>query len=182
MAIDIDLSTYVTAITSPDTNNGDGCRVTIWVSGCMHNCPECQNKWMQKYGLGKPLNNKMIQLIIEKCDHDYIDGITLSGGDPMDQGPQSLKNLEYFLKTFKEYYPNKTVWLYTGCTWLELIWVPQKRKLLDYIDVVVDEKYDKNLRSITIPFRGSTNQHIIDVKKSLKEKKMVTIPDETFLH
>ena len=173
---------HITAITSPDTNNGDGCRLTIWVAGCTHNCPECQNKWMQKYNIGKPLDYKMMQLIIEKCNHPYIDGITLSGGDPMDQTVESLTLLTRFLKLFKEYYPDKTVWVYTGCMWTEVYYNVRKRWMLKYVDVLVDEPFDKSLKSITIPFRGSTNQHIIDVQKSLKVKHMVTIPDETFIH
>ena len=177
---------HIMAVTGPDINNGPGFRVTIWVSGCTHACPGCQNKHTWKYGQGHKLDDmvpyhltckeKILNLIGDK----HIDGVTISGGDPLDQSEQALKELAKFLSNIKKRYPEKSIWLYTGYLIEDLKNYPYK-EVIKNCDVIIDGPYVKEKRNITIPFRGSTNQRIIDVQKSFKENKICTIDDSEFI-
>ena len=177
---------HIMAVTGPDINNGSGFRVTIWVSGCTHACPGCQNKHTWKYGQGHKLDDmvpyhltckeKILNLIGDK----HIDGVTISGGDPLDQSAQALKELAKFLSDIKKRYPKKSIWLYTGYLIEDLNNYPHK-EVIKNCDVIIDGPYVKEKRNITIPFRGSTNQRIIDVQKSLEENKICTIDDLEFV-
>lgn len=177
---------HIMAVTGPDINNGPGFRVTIWVSGCTHACPGCQNKHTWKYGQGHKLDDmvpyhltckeKILNLIGDK----HIDGVTISGGDPLDQSAQALKELAKFLSNIKKRYPEKSIWLYTGYLIEDLKNYPYK-EVIKNCDVIIDGPYIKEKRNITIPFRGSTNQRIIDVQKSFKENKICTIDDLEFV-
>lgn len=155
---------YIT-ITSPDVNNGKGCRATIWVAGCSHACKGCHNVFAQDYNIGKPLMtcfNKLDNII----NKSYMQGITISGGDPLDQSEDSLKELMHFLCGFKEKYPTKDIWIYTGYTISELRNKHSKYidAILDTVDVLVDGLYIEEKRDLTLPFRGSSNQNIIYLK------------------
>lgn len=177
---------HIMAVTGPDINNGPGFRVTIWVSGCTHACPGCQNRHTWKYGQGHKLDDmvpyhitckeKILNLIGDK----HIDGVTISGGDPLDQSAQALKELAKFLSNIKKRYPEKSIWLYTGYLIEDLKNYPHK-EVIKNCDVIIDGPYIKEKRNITIPFRGSTNQRIIDVQKSFKENKICTIDDSEFI-
>ena len=177
---------HIMAVTGPDINNGSGFRVTIWVSGCTHACPGCQNKHTWKYGQGHKLDDmvpyhltckeKILNLIGDK----HIDGVTISGGDPLDQSAQALKELAKFLSDIKKRYPKKSIWLYTGYLIEDLNNYPHK-EVIKNCDVIIDGPYVKEKRNITIPFRGSTNQRIIDVRKSFEENKICTIDDSKFV-
>ena len=177
---------HIMAVTGPDINNGPGFRVTIWVSGCTHACPGCQNKHTWKYGQGHKLDDmvpyhitckeKILNLIGDK----HIDGVTISGGDPLDQSEQALKELAKFLSNIKKRYPEKSIWLYTGYFIEDLKNYPYK-EVIKNCDVIIDGPYVKEKRNITIPFRGSTNQRIIDVQKSFKENKICMIDDSEFV-
>ena len=177
---------HIMAVTGPDINNGPGFRVTIWVSGCTHACPGCQNKHTWKYGQGHKLDDmvpyhitckeKILNLIGDK----HIDGVTISGGDPLDQSAQALKELAKFISNIKKRYPEKSIWLYTGYLIEDLNNYPHK-EVIKNCDVIIDGPYVKEKRNITIPFRGSTNQRIIDVQKSFKENKICTIDDLEFV-
>ena len=177
---------HIMAVTGPDINNGPGFRVTIWVSGCTHACPGCQNNHTWKYGQGHKLDDmvpyhitckeKILNLIGDK----HIDGVTISGGDPLDQSAQALKELAKFLSNIKKRYPEKSIWLYTGYLIEDLKNYPYK-EVIKNCDVIIDGPYVKEKRNITIPFRGSTNQRIIDVQKSFKENKICTIDDSEFI-
>ena len=177
---------HIIAVTGPDINNGPGFRVTIWVSGCTHACPGCQNKHTWKYGQGHKLDDmvpyhltckeKILNLIGDK----HIDGVTISGGDPLDQSAQALKELAKFLSNIKKRYPEKSIWLYTGYLIEDLKNYPYK-EVIKNCDVIIDGPYVKEKRNITIPFRGSTNQRIIDVQKSFKENKICIIDDSEFV-
>lgn len=160
---------YIT-ITSPDVNNGKGCRATIWVAGCSHNCKGCHNVFAQNYNIGKPLMTCFDKLdnIINKS---YMQGITISGGDPLDQSENSLKELMYFLYEFKDKYPKKDIWIYTGYTISELKDKHSQYidEILNIIDVLVDGPYIEEKRDLTLPFRGSSNQNIIHLKENHKD-------------
>ena len=177
---------HIIAVTGPDINNGPGFRVTIWVSGCTHACPGCQNKHTWKYGQGHKLDDmvpyhitckeKILNLIGDK----HIDGVTISGGDPLDQSAQALKELAKFISNIKKRYPEKSIWLYTGYL-IEDLNNYLHKEVIKNCDVIIDGPYVKEKRNITIPFRGSTNQRIIDVQKSFKENKICTIDDLEFV-
>ena len=177
---------HIMAVTGPDINNGPGFRVTIWVSGCTHACPGCQNKHTWKYGQGHKLDDmvpyhitckeKILNLIGDK----HIDGVTISGGDPLDQSAQALKELAKFISNIKKRYPEKSIWLYTGYL-IEDLNNYLHKEVIKNCDVIIDGPYVKEKRNITIPFRGSTNQRIIDVQKSFKENKICTIDDSEFV-
>lgn len=177
---------HIMAVTGPDINNGPGFRVTIWVSGCTHACPGCQNKHTWKYGQGHKLDDmvpyhitckeKILNLIGDK----HIDGVTISGGDPLDQSAQALKELAKFLSNIKKRYPEKSIWLYTGYL-IEDLNNYLHKEVIKNCDVIIDGPYVKEKRNITIPFRGSTNQRIIDVQKSLEENKICMINDSEFV-
>lgn len=177
---------HIMAVTGPDINNGPGFRVTIWVSGCTHACPGCQNKHTWKYGQGHKLDDmvpyhltckeKILNLIGDK----HIDGVTISGGDPLDQSAQALKELAKFLSNIKKRYPEKSIWLYTGYL-IEDLNNYLHKEVIKNCDVIIDGPYVEEKRNITIPFRGSTNQRIIDVQKSFKENKICTIDDSEFV-
>ncbi len=145
-----------TRVTNCDFNNGEGARVTLWVSGCSHHCPECQNFWMQNYNIGKPLLDSWDE-IEEYSKKGYIDGLTISGGDPLDQS--NFTDLIKLIKRYKAVFPKKTIWLYTGFYYDDLN--PAQREVADLCDVIVDGPYVKDLRDLTLPFRGSSNQHLI---------------------
>ena len=177
---------HIMAVTGPDINNGSGFRVTIWVSGCTHACPGCQNKHTWKYGQGHKLDDMVPyhltckEKILNLIGDEHIDGVTISGGDPLDQSAQALKELAKFLSNIKKRYPEKSIWLYTGYFIEDLKNYPHK-EVIKNCDVIIDGPYIKEKRNITIPFRGSTNQRIIDVHKSFKENKICTIDDSEFV-
>lgn len=145
-----------TRVTDCDFNNGEGIRVTLWVSGCTHHCPECQNEWLQKYNIGKPILEAWDE--IEKYSKpDYITGLTISGGDPLDQS--NFTDLIKLIKKYKDRFPKKTIWLYTGFYYDDLN--PAQKEVADLCNVIVDGPYIKELKDLTLPFRGSSNQHLI---------------------
>ena len=153
---------YLT-ITAPDINNGLGCRVTLWVAGCKHACIGCQNKHTWKYDQGN-----MISDAYEKLDYwldkAYIRGLTLSGGDPLCQDEDSLKELEGLITYVKDKYPLKDIWIYTGYTYDEIKKDKLKYKIVSLCDVLVDGMFDINKKDTTLPFRGSSNQNIIRIR------------------
>lgn len=154
-------------ITKDDMLNGEGLRVVLWVSGCSHNCKGCQNPvtWDPKGGV---LFDRAAKAeIFDQLDKDYISGITYSGGDPM-----FLENREEVLaltKEIKEKYPNKNIWLYTGYNWEEV----KDEPVISYLDVLVDGKYIEEERDVSLPWKGSRNQRVIDVPKSRDESKTI---------
>ena len=184
--IDKSSNLHIMAVTGPDINNGSGFRVTIWVSGCTHACPGCQNKHTWKYGQGHKLDDMVPyhltckEKILNLIGDEHIDGVTISGGDPLDQSAQALKELAKFLSDIKKRYPKKSIWLYTGYLIEDLNNYPHK-EVIKNCDVIIDGPYIKEKRNITIPFRGSTNQRIIDVQKSFKENKICIIDDSEFV-
>lgn len=150
-----------------DVANGYGVRTTLFVSGCRNHCEGCFNPESWDFNFGKEFNESVEQEIYNHMD-DYHDGISILGGDPLE--PENAKALLPFLRQFKEKYPDKTVWLYTGYSYEGMIILEDDRKrVLEYVDVLIDGKFILSQRDITLKFRGSRNQRIIDVKKSTKD-------------
>lgn len=150
----------ISGISYPDVNNGLGCRVTLWVSGCSHHCKGCQNKetWNKKSGrvFSKEDKDKLFEILSKP----YIKGLTLSGGDPLDTFNEVLQLVKEIRNTFGS---TKDIWLYTGYT-LEQINNSEKKEILPYINYLVDGLFELDKRDITLKFRGSTNQIIWENK------------------
>lgn len=149
-------------IKSADTCNGPGVRVSLFCSGCTHHCKGCFNQEAQDFGYGKEFTNEVLKDLLDRCDKPYISGLSLLGGEPCH--PNNYPTILKVAKAFKDRFPNKTVWLWSGYTWEQLDFC---RDLLYYIDVLVDGKFIEEQKNLSIPFRGSSNQRIIDVQESL---------------
>lgn len=158
-------------IKTDDMLNGDGLRVTCWVSGCNMGCFNCYNPQTWDFNSGIPFTDDTMQEILYDLSKPYIKGLTLSGGHPLDQR-NAPKVLE-IVKRVKMVFPNKDIWIYSGYVWENIIKDETLREILKYTDVLVDGAYVDELRDISLPFRGSSNQKIIDVQKSLAENKVI---------
>ena len=152
-----------------DIIDGDGVRVTLFVSGCPHRCKGCHNPESWDAFSGKEFTEETIERIEKLLDRDFVDGLTLSGGDPLFF--QNRSEITKLCKRIKEKFPQKTIWLYTGYEYEEV----KALEIFDYVDVVVDGPFKIDLRDVSLAFRGSPNQRIIDVKKSKKQEKIVTL-------
>ena len=172
----------VAAITTSDIANGPGIRCTIWVSGCNHKCPGCHNSELQDYNFGKHtlLSDEVYEKVSKELNKPYISGITLSGGDPLDQPFENLNNLLDFTKVISNQFTNKTIWIYSGGIYEDLIKYDVIKDILLNCDVLVDGLFDINKRDITLPFRGSSNQRIIDLKQTFEKNKVIEINDDEF--
>ena len=150
-------------ITKDDMLNGDGLRVVLWVAGCSHCCKDCQNPVTWDPAGGLPFDDEAKKEIFDQLDKDYISGITFSGGDPLHAANRlDVRNL---MSEIKEKYPNKTIWLYTySC--------------MQYVDVLVDGEFVSELKDVKLRWKGSANQRVIDVQKSLRS----TDPSTPALH
>ena len=150
-------------ITKDDMLNGDGLRVVLWVAGCNHCCRECQNPITWDPDGGLPFDEAAKQEIFEQLDKDYISGITFSGGDPL--YPGNRMEVREFMAQIKEKYPNKTIWLYTGDSWENILYYP----MMQYVDVVVDGEFHAEEKDVKLLWKGSKNQRVIDVRKTLSQ-------------
>lgn len=154
-------------ITKDDMLNGDGLRVVLWVAGCSHHCKGCQNPITWNPNDGLPFDENAKKEIFNELDKDYISGITFSGGDPlMPCNRQVVGNL---IEEINKKYPNKTIWLYTGYTFDEIKDLP----FIKYVDVLVDGEYVESLRDVNLLWKGSSNQKVIDVKKTLEKNEVI---------
>ncbi|MBQ7744216.1 MAG: anaerobic ribonucleoside-triphosphate reductase activating protein [Ruminococcus sp.] len=160
-----------------DIANGEGVRVSLFVSGCTHHCKNCFNKDTWAFDYGEPFTKETEDKIIKELTPDYISGLSLLGGEPFE--PSNQEGLIKLLRRVKAELPDKNIWCYTGYLFdKELLGNSRARceytdEMLSYIDVLVDGEFVQELYSITLQFRGSSNQRIIDVKKSLAEGKVI---------
>lgn len=145
--------------------NGDGLRVVLWLSGCSHNCPGCQNPLTHNPNDGLIFDEAAKQEIFEQLDKSYISGITFSGGDPLFMG--NREEVLALMKEIKEKYPDKNIWSYTGYTIEELEKQSPEftKELKQYVDILVEGRYIESLRDVNLHWRGSSNQRIIDFSK-----------------
>lgn len=154
-------------ITHNDMLNGEGIRVILWVAGCNHHCINCHNPETHDPESGIEFDVKARKEIFKELEKDYISGITFTGGDPLH--PNNRKDVGLLCYEIKQKFKDKTIWLYTGYNFEEISNLP----LLHFIDVLVDGKFEQELADINYPWAGSTNQRVIDIKKTLKEGKVV---------
>ncbi len=141
-------------ITTDDMLNGEGLRTVLWVSGCEHHCFKCQNSQTWDTHSGIQFDDNALNELLENIKKPYISGVTYSGGDPFH--PKNVSDITKIAMKIKRRFPNKTQWLYTGYNFDEI----QYFYILKYLDVIIDGKYEEEKRDITLPWRGSYNQHI----------------------
>ena len=169
---------YYGNIKNTDIANGEGVRVTLFVSGCTHHCKNCFNKETWNFNYGKPFTKEVEDELIKMLEPDYIKGLTLLGGEPME--PQNQASLLPFLKRVREVYGNKkNIWCYTGYV-LDRDLLGESRakcehtaELLQNIDVLVDGPFIEDLKNLSLKFRGSSNQRIINLPETLKTNDIV---------
>lgn len=160
-----------------DIANGEGVRVSLFVSGCTRQCKNCFNKIAWDFSYGKPFDEEVQERLLQMLAPDYIAGLTLLGGDPFE--PSNQRALLPFVKKVRARFPNKNIWCYTGYTFLagalEEEWANCEvtRELISLIDILVDGRFVEELKDIRLKFRGSSNQRVIDVKKTLSSGNIV---------
>lgn len=162
-----------------DIANGEGVRVSLFVSGCTHRCKNCFNEVAWDFTYGQPFDEEVQKGILNALESDYIAGLSLLGGEPLE--PQNQLALFPFVKRVRELYPNKTIWCYTGCILDERKGIlkekqkntPVTKELLSLMDVLVDGPYVEEMKDIRLKFRGSANQRVIDLKQTREKKSIV---------
>lgn len=200
-------------ITYPDMNNGDGLRVVLWLSGCSHHCKGCQNPQTWDTNSGILFDEQAKEELFRELDKDYISGLTLSGGDPLNETNLDgvLDIVTEFNKRYKQPQDivhknnnnhnilsintdeirlscsNKTIWLYTGFSWKQIMYpivtddlnpqrdemLSKRRQIVESCDILVDGRYIEAQRNPSLCWRGSSNQRVIDIQESLKQHKIV---------
>lgn len=141
-----------------DMLNGDGIRVSLWVSGCNHNCNQCQNPQTWNINSGIPFDKDAEKELFEALEKNYISGITFTGGDPLHEN--NLECVLNLVNKIRLLLPDKTIWLYTGYTLTECLSHPIRQKIISKCDIIVDGRYVDELKDITLKWRGSSNQKI----------------------
>ncbi len=159
------------AIKKNDIANGPGVRVSLFVSGCRHRCPGCFNREAWDFEYGAPFTESVAREVIDAAAPAHIAGLTLLGGEPFE--PENRSVLAEFVKQFRARIPEKTVWCFTGFMFEELMGIDDADELLRGIDTLVDGRFVEGLRSASLIFRGSSNQRIIDVRRSVAEGRAV---------
>lgn len=154
-----------------DMLNGDGIRVSLWVSGCEHNCEQCQNPQTWDINGGILFDEEAERELLSALSNDWISGITFSGGDPLHEN--NLEDVLNLVNKIRLLLPDKTIWLYSGCTFEQCIEHAIRKEIVSKCDILVDGRYIDSQRDTTLFWRGSANQRVIDVKKSLKENKVM---------
>lgn len=184
---------YYSKLDKFDLNNGDGCRVTLFCSGCRNHCEKCFNRETWNFKFGQEFTDDTLNEIIEALRPDYIDGITFLGGEPFE--PENQPVILKIIKEIKEKLPNKTIWSFTGYileydlinleedSYNPRLWGLSRftkhtrytEEILQNLDVLIDGRFVFKLKDPSLIFRGSSNQRIINVKDTLKEHKIVLV-------
>ena len=165
-----------------DIANGVGVRVSLFVSGCRHHCEGCFNSETWDFKAGQFFGNDAFFRIIRLLEPDYVDGLSILGGEPLE--PENQPEVLAILEHVRDVYPTKDVWMWTGFTWDELTIIDSRARtvmlpsILENVDVLVDGRFMLDYRDITLRFRGSPNQRLIDVRKSLDAGHVVDWQDD----
>ena len=152
-----------------DISNGPGVRVSIFMQGCAFHCKNCFNPETWDFKGGKEFTDETIEKVLDLCNKDQVKGLSILGGEPMH--PTNIDGTTKLAKAFKEKYPNKDIWTWSGFRFEDL----KDKKVLDYIDVLVDGTYKDELHDPTLKWRGSSNQRVIDVQKSKQKNEIVLL-------
>ena len=155
-----------------DISNGPGVRVSVFVQGCVFNCINCFNPETHYFNGGKgDLTDEKIDFILDLCDKEYIRGLSILGGEPMH--PKNIDQVTKLAKLFKEKFKEKDLWAWSGYSYEEL----KDKEIMNYLDVLVDGRYMDELHDFRLEWRGSSNQRVIDIKKTKKNNKIVIWKD-----
>ena len=154
-------------IRSTDIQDGPGFRTSIFVQGCHFHCKNCFNDNTWDFSGGKEFTNAELEKLMEISASEHICGLSILGGEPL--APENIDEVIHICKTFKERYPNKNIWVWTGYLYENVI----NKDIFNYIDVLVDGQFKDELKDFKLMYRGSSNQRVIDVKKTLKENELV---------
>lgn len=172
---------YYSTIKDCDIANGIGVRITLFVSGCTNHCKNCFQPQTWDFDFGEPFTEETEEKLLEMLKPDYINGLTLLGGEPME--PQNQRALVPFLKRVREAYPNKNIWCFTGFTY-EVLKTDGSHprcevtdEMLSLIDVLVDGRYVDELKDLTLQFRGSSDQRLIDMVKTRGNGEVTLLPN-----
>ena len=150
-----------------DISNGPGVRVSIFVQGCSFNCKNCFNPETHDFNKGKEFTYDTINKLLELSDKEYINGLSILGGEPLHEF--NILGTIKLAKAFKEKFPDKTIWVWTGFLFENVI----NKDIFKYIDVLVDGRFEEENKDIRLKYCGSTNQRVIDVKQSIEQNKIV---------
>ena len=152
-----------------DISNGPGVRVSIFMQGCEFHCKNCFNPETWDFKDGKEFTDETIEKVLDLSNKDYIVGLSILGGEPMH--PVNIEGTTKLAKAFKEKYPDKSIWTWTGFRFENI----KDKEVFKYIDVLVDGQYEDELHDPTLKWKGSSNQRVIDIPKTLKDGKITTI-------
>lgn len=150
-----------------DISNGPGVRVTIFMQGCAFHCKNCFNPETWDFDGGEELTDEVIDQIMDLCKEDHIKGLSILGGEPMH--PNNIDATTKLAKKFKEVYPNKTIWSWSGFLYENI----KDNEVFNYVDVLVDGQFKDELRNPNLHWKGSANQRVIDIKETRKNNKIV---------
>ncbi len=172
---------YYGEIKNCDIANGEGVRVTLFVSGCTNRCPHCFQPQTWDFAYGQPFTAETEDRLLSLLAPDYINGLTLLGGEPFE--PENQRALLPFLRRVREAYPEKNIWSFTGFTYEELLTEGSHPRcevtdeMLSLVDVLVDGRFVEELKNIALRFRGSSNQRLIDLNATREHGEIVLLPD-----
>lgn len=147
-------------IKKTDIANGEGVRVSLWVSGCRFHCPGCFNQEAQSFEYGEPFNSTVAGEIFKALSPEYISGLTILGGEPLD--PLNVAQVTALARVYKFLFREKSLWIYTGYKYEDV----QDLEIMDFVDVLVDGRFLEDQKDISLQFRGSRNQRLIDVPET----------------
>lgn len=176
---------YYGALKKTDIANGPGVRVSLFVSGCRHHCRDCFNPETWNFTYGEEYTDVVASEIMKALEPGYIKGITVLGGEPFE--PENQQELLPLYRAVRERYPGKSIWVYSGYLLDEQLWKESPARtaitdeILSLIDVLVDGEFVAEKKNISLKFRGSENQRIINVPESLAAGQVVLLPDEDIL-
>ncbi len=153
-----------------DISNGKGVRVSIFMQGCSFNCKNCFNPETHDFNGGKEFTDNTIDKVLELCDNENIDGLSILGGEPMH--PNNIEGTTKLAKKFKEKFPNKDIWAWSGFKFDEYL---KDKEVTKYLDVLIDGQYVEELHNPTLKWKGSSNQRVIDVQQSVINNKVIEL-------
>lgn len=172
---------YYGEIKSCDIANGEGVRVTLFVSGCTNRCPHCFQPQTWDFTYGQPFTAETEEHLLSLLAPEYVNGLTLLGGEPFE--PENQRALVPFLRRVRERFPEKNIWSFTGFTYEELLTEGSHPRceatdeMLSLVDVLVDGRFVEELKNIGLRFRGSSNQRLIDLNATRRSGEIVLLPD-----
>ena len=151
-------------------SNGLGFRVVLWCAGCNQRCENCFNPETHDFNGGKEFTEETINRVLELCDYDHIEGLSVLGGEPMH--PNNIEGTTKLVKAFKEKFPEKNVWAWSGFTFDKDL---KDKEVVNYLDVLVDGQYVDSSHNPTLAWKGSANQRVINVQESINKKHVVLL-------